>query len=151
MDGTDCEMAAEELGLLWLSQFDDKTSRSGCFHSPGFSAGVYFNAHPEAPMMDDNETYRSICRLTTPEPTRDPTDECEMACSADLERVERQVTSNTDELSYLTGEVPTVLANTFTTVANLERMVMDLQSEVERLSKMVESHENKFMCLASEE
>jgi len=62
MDGEECSQAAESMDLLYLAKYEEKTTRAGCFYAPGFSNGVYFNSHPEAPHMDDNE-YSSICRL----------------------------------------------------------------------------------------
>merc|ERR1712007_382183 len=89
------------------------------------------------------------CELDDTETTEEPEHpDCEAACSSDLERLTRQVESNTDDVTYLTQDVPTVLANTFTTVNNLEQLVLSLQAEVERLTRMVNDHDDKFMCLA---
>jgi len=150
MDGEDCEMAAESLELTYISKFEDKSTRAGCFFSPGFSNGVFFNGHPEAPTMDDHIEYSTICRLETSEPTLLPTEEsqCDMVCMDDLDRLEKRVDANAADLGYLTEDVPTVLANTFTTVNDLEKMVEDLKAEVERLSKMVTDHHERFSCLA---
>jgi hypothetical protein len=150
MDGEECSMAAESLGLMYLAKYEDKATRAGCFYSPGFSNGVYFNAHEEAPMMDENEEYSSICRLDTVRPTEMPVEEpdCGEVCEADLQRLQRQVDSNTEDVGYLTEDVPTVLANTFTTVNSLEQMVVDLKAEVERLTRLVDDHDMRFSCLS---
>merc|ERR1712079_404411 len=84
MDGDECQEAAESLGLMFLAKYEDKSARSGCFFSGGFSNGVYLNARSEAPVMDDNAEYSSVCRLEvkTPEPTKMPvvTPDCDMVC-----------------------------------------------------------------------
>lgn len=100
--------------------------------------------------MSDADYYQlnPYAAETTEGPEEPEEPECEAACASDLERVTRQVESNTDDVTYLTEDVPTVLANTFTTVNNLEQLVLSLQAEVERLTRMVSDHHDKFMCLA---
>merc|ERR1719499_1339324 len=101
--------------------------------------------------MDDNEDYSSICRLLFPAmPTGAPVEQpdCDMVCQADHDRLQRQVDANTEEVEYLTEDLPTVLANTFTTVNSLEQMVVELKAEVERLTRLVDDHDMRFTCLA---
>merc|ERR1719433_2478158 len=83
-------------------------------------------------------------------PTEMPVEEpdCDMVCQADLDRVQRQVDANSEEVEYLTKDLPTVLANTFTTVNSLEQMVTDLKSEVERLTRLFDDHDMRFSCLS---
>lgn len=154
MDSEECEAAATELDLAWVSKFEDKESRMGCFHiEGGLGGGVYYNSHPEAPVEDDKENYMSICKtvMETSEPTLMPVmdPQCEEVCKSDLDKVEEDLMAVESDVSYLTTEVPEVLANTFITVNNLEKMVQDLKEEVDRLTAIVDDHSARFGCLAS--
>jgi len=169
-DAEECQEAATELDLAWVTKFEDKNSRVGCFFSKGQMApGVYYNSHPEAPLEDDIEHHSSICKKdqepttesptmepitlepTTMEPTLKPAmdPECEEVCKSDLDKVEEDLKAVESDVSYLTTDVPEVLANTFTTVNNLEKMVQDLKAEVDRLTAIVDDHSARFGCLAS--
>jgi len=170
MDAEECQEAATELDLPWVTKFEDKNSRMGCFFSNGEMApGVYYNGHPEAPVEDDVENHSSICKgdreattekpteATTQTPTMGPTfkpamdPECEEVCKSDLDKVEEDLKAVEADVSYLTTDVPEVLANTFTAVNNLEKMVQDLKEEVDRLTAIVDDHSARFGCLASYE
>lgn len=156
VDSTDCEDAANELDLAWVSKYEDKSSRAGCFKmSAGLVPGVYFNAHPEAPAMDNRESYTSICRRvreTTTLPTMAPVDEpvCEKVCMADVDEVVDEVEAMKKDVDHLIEEVPEVLANTFQSVADLTKLVETLQKEVARLTELVDDHQDKFSCLAGD-
>jgi hypothetical protein len=71
LDAEVCEMAAIELSLTFVSKFEDKTSRMGCFLSEGFGGGVYYNSHEDASYSDDKD-YKSVCK-TEMEMTAEPT------------------------------------------------------------------------------
>jgi len=155
VDSTGCEDAANELSLAWVSKYEDKNTRAGCFKmSAGLAPGVYFNAHPEAPAMDNRESYTSICRLVreTTLPTMAPVDEpvCEKVCMADVDEVSDDVEALKKDVDYLLEDFPPVLANTFQSVADLTKMVEDLQKEVARLTELVDDHQDKFSCLAGD-
>lgn len=150
VDSMDCEYAAKDLGLTYVSKFEDKEARAGCFeNAAGFAPGVYYNGHPEAPRTDDKESYSSVCKRvrTTEEPTKMPVakPDCDDMCmlAKDVEKLE-------GEVSYLTDDLPTVLANQFQAMADLSKMVEDLQKEVARLTMLVDGHEDKFSCLAGD-
>jgi len=147
-EAPECEMAAKALGLSYVSKTEQKEAPAGCFS--GF--GVFFNSHSEAPEVSDK--YEYVCKYappTTIRPTEAPSMrplECEAACQSDLDRTDRQVVDMKTELDYLMKDLPTVLANTFSTVNDLEKLVKSLQEEVERLKGMVEDHDSRFSCLA---
>jgi len=147
-EAPECEMAAEALGLSYVSKTEQKEAPAGCFS--GF--GVFFNSHSEAPEASDK--YEYVCKYAPPEtdrPTEAPSmgaPECEAACQSDLDRTDREVVDLKTEVDYLMKDLPTVLANTFSTVNDLEKLVKSLQEEVEKLKGMVEDHDNRFSCLA---
>lgn len=113
-----------------------------------FSRVLYFKLEKHFESYLTNTLVKSSFFFLADPTDPEPEPECEAACSSDVERLSRQVQSNTDDVTYLTQDVPTVLANTFTTVNNLEQLVASLQAEVQRLTRMVEDHDDRFMCLA---
>lgn len=150
VDSMDCESAAKELGLTFVSKFEDKETRAGCVEiASGFAPGVYHNGHPEAPRTDDKEIHSSVCKRvrTTEEPTKMPVQEpdCDDMCM-----LENEVEKLGEDVAYLTEDLPTVLANQFQAMTDLRKTVEALQKEVDRLTMLVDGHDDKLSCLAGD-
>lgn len=144
LDAEVCEMAAIELSLTFVSKFEDKTSRMGCFLSEGLVGGVYYNSHEDASYSDDKD-YKSICKTEmemTAEPTKIPTMRTERPSTSTMEptMMTKEPTMMTKEPTMMTKE-PTMMTTEVETTSgpDCEGVCQSDLEKVEEDLKAVES------------
>ena len=59
---SDCQIAAETLGLKWGNSWNGTNDFPKCLHAEDDRKKVYFNTSPKPARSDLNSTYAAICK-----------------------------------------------------------------------------------------